>query len=116
MVAYHARLMDLFGGAHGIRDEGLLDSTLAQAESTFDGGLLHEDLRQRAAAYGFHLCRNHPLIDGNKRIAAVAMGTFLGIHGEANDFDEVGLFLTVTAVAEGQMDKAELAVWLRAHA
>lgn len=116
VVAYHGRLIDLFGGAHGIRDEGLLDFALAQPEATFDGEMLHKDTWEMAAAYGFHLCRNHPFIDGNKRIAAVAMGTFLAINGEANEFDEVELYLTVTAVAEGRMDKGELAAWLRTHA
>ncbi len=116
VVSYHARLIDLFGGTHGLRDEGLLDSSLAQPEATFDGEMLHKDPWEMAAAYGFHLCRNHPFIDGNKRIAAVAMGTFLAINGEANVFDEVELYLTVTAVAEGRMEKAELAAWLRTQA
>ena len=116
VVAYHARLIELFGGAHGIRDEGLLDSALAQPEATFDGEPLHQGVWEMAAAYGFHLCRNHPFIDGNKRIAAVAMGTFLAVNGEANVFDEVELYLAMTAVAEGRMDKPDLAAWLRTHA
>ena len=78
VVAYQARLIDLFGGLHGIRDEDLLDSALAQPEATFEGEYLHGDVWEMAAAYGFHLCSNHPFLDGNKRIAAVAMGTFLG--------------------------------------
>lgn len=116
VVAYHARLIDLFGGSHGIRDEGLLDSALAQPQATFDGEPLHKDAWEVASAYGFHLCRNHPFIDGNKRIAAVAMGTFLAVNGEPNVFGEVELYLAVTAVAEGRLDKADLAAWLRAHA
>ena len=98
VVAYHARLIDLFGGIHGLRDEGLLDSALAQPEATFDAVLLHRDVWEMAAAYGYHLCRNHPFLDGNKRISAVAMGTFLAVNGAASVFDEVELFIAVTAV------------------
>ncbi|GMV41944.1 MAG: hypothetical protein AMXMBFR64_36600 [Myxococcales bacterium] len=115
VVAYHARLIDLFGGAHGLRDEGLLDSAVAQPEPTFDGEPLHSDVWEIAAAYGWHICRNHPFIDGNKRVAAVAMGTLLAINGEESVFDEVALYLTVVAITEGRMDKAELAAGLRTH-
>jgi len=113
VVAYQARLIDLFGGLHGIRDEGLLDSALAQPEATFEGEYLHEDVWEMAAAYAFHLCSNHPFLDGKKRIAAVAMGTFLGVNGHPLVVDEVDLYLTIMAVADGTLDKAGLAVWLR---
>lgn len=76
ILTYHARLIDLFGGSHGLRDEGLLEAALAQPEATFDGELLHPTTWEAAAAQGFHLCRNHPFVDGNKRIAAVSMGTY----------------------------------------
>lgn len=113
VVAYQARLIDLFGGSHGIRDEGLLDSALAQPEVTFAGVRLHEDVWDVAAAYAFHLCRNHPFIDGNKRIAAVAMGTTLSVNGCPVRFDEVELYRTIIAIAEGRLSKAELKAWLR---
>jgi death-on-curing protein len=113
VLVYQSRLIDLFGGSHGLRDEGLLDSALAQPEATFEGAHLHEDVWEMAAAYAFHLCRNHPFVDGNKRIAAVAMGTFLSVNGYPVRFDEVDLYLTIMAVAEGRMDKSGLAGWLR---
>ena len=112
VVAYQARLIDLFGGLHGLRDEALLDSALAQPEATFGGEYLHADIREMAAGYAFHLCSNHPFLDGNKRIAAVAMGTFLGINGRPQVVDEVELYQTIMAVADGRMDKAGLAAWL----
>jgi death-on-curing protein len=113
VVTYHARLIDTFGGTHGQRDEALLDSALAQPEATYDGAPLHDDVWEMAAAYAFHLCRNHPFVDGNKRIAAVAMGTFLAINGHALRIDEVDLYRTVIALAEGRLDKESLARWLR---
>lgn len=113
VVAYHARLIDLFGGLHVIRDEGLLDSALAQPEATFEGEHLHGAVWEMAAAYGYHLCSNHPFLDGDKRIAAVAMGTFLEINGHPLVVGEVDLYRTIMAVADGRLDKAGLAVWLR---
>lgn len=116
IVAYHARLIDLFGGSHGLRDEALLESALAQPQATFDGAPLHADLWEAAAAYAFHLIRNHAFIDGNKRIAAVAMGTFLHVNGAPLRVDQVELYETMIALAEGRRTKAELAAWLRARA
>jgi death-on-curing protein len=81
VVTHQARLIDLFGGLHGVRGERLLDSALAQPEATFAGEYLHGDVWEMAAACADHLCSNHPFLDGNKRIAAAAMGTFLGVNG-----------------------------------
>lgn len=115
VLHYQRRLVDMFGGSHGLRSDALLESALAQPEATFDGCYLHEDLCAMAAAYAFHLCRNHPFVDGNKRIAAVVMGTFLAINGEELVVDEADLYLTMMAVAEGRLGKAELAEWLRSR-
>ena len=114
VVAYQARLIDVFGGLHGIRDQDLLDSALAQPEATFEGEWLHGDVWEMAAAYAFHLCSNHPFLDGNKRIAAVAMGTFLEVNGHRLVVDEVDLYRTMMAVADGRLNKAGIAMWLRA--
>jgi death-on-curing protein len=116
VVAYHARLIDLFGGSHGVRDEALLDSALAQPQATFDGEPLHRDVWEAAAAYGFHLSRNHAFVDRNKRIAAVAMGAFLEVNGAPLRVDEAELYAAMIALAEGRLTKAELSDWLRARA
>lgn len=116
VVAIHAELVDLHGGLHGLRDSGLLESALAQPMATFGGEYLHGDLWAMAAAYGYHLCRNHAFLDGNKRVAAVAMITFLRVNGEHVRYDEVELYLTVISLAEGNLDKAALAQWLQTRA
>ena len=59
--------VDVYGGEHGLRDFGLLESAIAMPQSMFDGKFLHEDIYAMAAAYLFHLVKNHPFIDGNKR-------------------------------------------------
>lgn len=68
----HAVQIDQFGGSHGIRDIGLLDSALHAPCSTYADVYLHEDISHMAAAYMFHLIKNHPFVDGNKRIGMVA--------------------------------------------
>lgn len=116
VLAIQARLIDLFGGLHGVRDPGLLDSALAQPQASFAGVALHGDVWAMAAAYGYHLCRNHPFIDGNKRVAAVAMVTFLRANGHQVRYDEVEFYLIVIDLAEGKLSKAQLAAWLRERA
>lgn len=113
IVFYHSRLIEVFGGTHGVRDEGLLESALAQPQATFGGEYLHQDRWEMAAAYAFHLAQNHPFLDGNKRIAAVAMGAFLELNGAPVRVDQVALYQVIIAVASGQMSKVELAEWLR---
>jgi death-on-curing protein len=115
VLVAHQRSIELFGGEAGLRDEGLLDSALAQPQATFDGRRLHVDVVEMAAAYAFHLCRNHAFLDGNKRIAALCMGTFLALNGHETRFDEVELVQVMVAVADGSLDKAGLTEWLRAR-
>ncbi len=116
VLAFHARQLELYGGLRGVRDEGLLQSALAQPCATFDAEYLHRDVWAMAAAYGFHLCCNHPFLDGNKRVATVAMLTFLRVNGQNVRYDEAELYLTVMALAAGKLDKPTLAQWLREHA
>jgi len=108
----HTQLIDTFGGKHGVRDQGLLESALAQPQLGFDGAL-HQGVIEAAAAYGFHLCHNHPFNDGNKRVAAVAMGAFLKLNGFTAAFEEVALYEAMMSVARGDWAKAELTTWLK---
>jgi fido (protein-threonine AMPylation protein) len=73
----HDRQVEKFGGTSGIRDQGLLESALAQPQATFAGELLHATIYEQAAAYLFHLAMNHPFLDGNKRTAFAVMDVFL---------------------------------------
>ncbi|BAZ14609.1 death-on-curing family protein [Calothrix sp. NIES-4071] len=76
VLIIHQRQIERFGGSDGVRDEGLLESALAQPQTTFGGELLHPTIVEQAAAYLFHLSMNHPFIDGNKRTAFAVMLTF----------------------------------------
>ena len=101
------------GGLAGVRDWNLLESAVAQAMATFDGIFLHDDVFLMAAAYLFHLVKNHAFIDANKRAGLVAALLFLEINGIViADPDQI-LYDTTIAVAEGKMGKDGLAAVFR---
>jgi death on curing protein len=69
VLKIHDELIKQFGGTFGLRDNGLLDSALHMPQAQFGGEFLHPTIYEMAAAYGFHICQNHPFLDVNKRIA-----------------------------------------------
>jgi death-on-curing protein len=115
-LAIHAHQIARYGGALGIRDQGLLESALAMPAATFGGEHLHPSLPEQAAAYLFHLVKNHPFVDGNKRVGLACSLVFLRLNGirvRASDDDLVDI---VMGVAEGRRSKADVAVFLRERA
>lgn len=68
-----------------------------------------------AAAYGFGLARNHPYRDGNKRIAFLAIATFLGVNGYELIASDADVVTTMMALAAGNLSEGELAAWIREH-
>ncbi len=112
--AVHFDLIRAHGGMRGIRDEHGLESALARAPQRF----AYEptaDLASLAAAYAHGLARDHPFNDGNKRIAFVAMGVFVGLNGHQVEAPETEVVTVMLALAAGKLDEEELAAWLRAH-
>ena len=103
-----------YGGAFGVRDLSLLSSAIAMPEASFGGELLHHDLFEQSAAYAFHICQNHPFIDGNKRVAFAATYTFLAINGAElkADPDETHAFIAGLFKAQ-TFDFVHLDAWLR---
>lgn len=81
IITIHGRLIEEFGGDEGLRDRGLLESAAAMPQAMFSGQYLHSTLAEMAAAYHFHLCSNHPFIDGNKRVAVASAELFLVLNG-----------------------------------
>jgi death-on-curing protein len=103
------------GGAPGLRDEGLLDSALARPRHLVAYGQPEPDLAALAAAYGIGLAQNHPFVDGNKRLAFLAVGLFLLLNGHRLVATQAEATLTMFAVAAGELDEPAFAAWLRAH-
>lgn len=112
ILVFQENQIQNYGGSQGIRDEGLLESALAQPRQSFGGEYVHETIFEMAAAYGYHLCKNHPFVDGNKRIALVAMYTFLYVNGWKIIADKKALYAVVISLASGKMEKKELAEFL----
>lgn len=115
ILLLHEQLIDRYGGTTGLRDENLLDSAIEQPKITFDGAFLHESLYEMAAAYGFHLCMNHPFLDGNKRIALVAIDVFLQRNGYEMIASEEETYEIMMKLSTGQLTKDALANWLKAN-
>ena len=101
------------GGAPGLRDEGLFESALARPLNIAAYG--EPDFAELAAAYGVGLAKNHPFVDGNKRVAFLAVGLFLSLNGRRLVATQAEATLTMLAVASGTLDEAAFAAWLREH-
>jgi death-on-curing protein len=113
LLAIHADQLRQHGGLPGIRDEGLLDSAIAQPSLKFGGGFLHAGLLDMAAAYLFHLAMNHPFVDGNKRTALAACLVFLELNGFRVREEETDLADMVLELIERRRTKAWVARQLR---
>ncbi len=114
-IAIHDYLIERFGGSLGIRDEGLLESALAQPQATFFGELLHPTIAEQAAAYLYHLAKNHAFVDGNKRVALGVSEAFLRLNGYNLNLSNQDLYELTLNVAVGELEKTELAEVLQAH-
>jgi len=112
ILAIHRRMIQEFGGDPGLRDRGLLESAAAMPSATFDGALLHADIPAMAAAYLFHLCRNHPFVDGNKRVALTATEVFLALNGFCLALDDDEVETVVVSLASGRTTKEGLTRWI----
>ena len=113
VLGIHASRIRRYGGSPGVRDLSLLRSSVAIPQATFGGEFLHASLFEMAAAYLFHLVRNHPFVDGNKRTALMCALAFLGMNGQRLNASEDSLFDLVYGAAAGKIGKAEIAVFLR---
>lgn len=111
--AMHAEQLHRHGGAQGLRDENALESALARAENKAAYG--EPTIHELAAAYVFGIARNHAFVDGNKRSAIVAAGTFLLINGYRLTADDGTLYEFTMGVAAGEIDEAGAAAFFRDH-
>jgi death-on-curing protein len=113
VLAIHADQIRRYGGASGIRDLSLLSSAMAMPETTFDGEPLHGNDFEMAAAYLFHIARNHPFVDGNKRTALMSALVFLGLNDHRLETESDPLYELVEGAAAGSVDKSRVAVFFR---
>jgi death-on-curing protein len=114
LLLLHEESLAEFGGARGMRDEGLLDSALARPKKTFAYNN-KKQIAELAASYGFGIARKVALVVGNKRAAFMSIGLFLSINGQrlvADQADAIGIML---GVAGGDVTEKALAAWIAAN-
>ncbi|MCC6969391.1 MAG: type II toxin-antitoxin system death-on-curing family toxin [Phycisphaerales bacterium] len=114
-LAMHDLAIAQFGGAAGLSDAVLLEAALAQASAGVAGAYLHEFPFGMASAYAFHIAKNHPFVDGNKRVALVCAGAFLRMNGWNLSSEGTAAADAVLSVVDGTMSKEALSVWFRTN-
>ncbi len=112
----HADQIERYGGSPGIRDITLLQSAIAMPAAGFGEQYLHADLFEMAAAYLFHIVKDHPFVDGNKRVGIASALVFLELNGVGMKATNDALVEMVLAVVDHKMAKAGIAEFFRAHA
>lgn len=111
----HRRVIEQTGGPAGIRDTGLLESALAQPQMTLGGEELYPTIVEKASALGFSLIKNHPFVDGNKRVGHAAMEVFLVLNGYEIDAQLHEQERVILRLASGEVGREEFTDWLRGH-
>jgi death-on-curing protein len=109
---FHRESLARFGGADGLRDEGLLLSALARPEN-IHAYEPEADIFQLAAAYCAGIVKNHPFIDGNKRTGVLAAVTFLALNDVNVEFEETSIVTMIIGLAANEVSEDELAQWWR---
>ncbi|MFZ3091631.1 MAG: type II toxin-antitoxin system death-on-curing family toxin [Nitrospirota bacterium] len=109
VIEIHNDQIQRYGGHKGIRDMSLLSSAAAMPYATFSGRFLHADIYEMAAAYAFHICQNHPFIDGNKRAALASALVFLEMNGVSISDPEGKLYKAMIGLSVGKLNKTGLA-------
>ena len=115
VIEIHDYQIEHFGGSDGLRSVEMLKSAIGMPSSTFSGEYLHPTIPEMAAAYLFHLVENHPFLDGNKRVGAMAALVFLDLNGFKFDATAEQFTDLVMRVASGEMLKPEVVLFFQQH-
>jgi death-on-curing protein len=113
VLLFHREIIAAFGGADGVRDQGLLESALSRPRDVF--AYESQDLLVLAGASAHALASSRPFVDGNKRVAFVAARVFLGINEVAFDPPEAEAVVMVEGLAAGKVSQADFTAWIRKH-
>ena len=115
VLTLHAQLIETTGGSPGMRDESMLDSALSNPFQSFNGADLYPTLCAKAARLCFGLVKNHPMVDGNKRLGAHVMLVFLALNGCELSYSQRELSDTILRLAAGELGADELLKWILEH-
>ena len=115
IIGIHEQIVTATGGTQGLRDEGLLDAALAAPCETFGGSELFPSLEEKAARLGYGLASNHPFLDGNKRIAAIATLELLALNSVKLSYSQKELSDIFLAIAGEEAGQETLFEWIIQH-
>ncbi len=115
VLLIHDQLIAETGGSPGLRDEGMLDSALNAPFQTFGGEDVYPSLQQKSARLCFGLVKNHPFVDGNKRIGAHTMLVFLALNGVDLQHSQAELSDVILQLAAGEIEADGLLRWILSH-
>lgn len=115
VLLLHQLAIDEFGGSHGLRDLGLLESAVMRSQASFDGGDLYKTIFDKAAALLHSLLMNHQFVDGNKRTAMFSVMTFLELNGYTFIAEQKEVVDYALIIESSQPKIEEIAVWLKKH-
>ena len=115
VIMLHKALIEQFGGERGVRDENLLDLSLNSPFQTFGGKDLYKGIINKIVHLGFSLIKNHPFIDGNKRIGTHVMLVLLEINGYSLKYCQKELIEIIMSVSASEKTEKDLLEWTRNH-
>lgn len=115
ILRLHRDIIDVSGGSPEIRDKCLLDSALNAPFQTFEGTDLYPTILEKAARLGYGLIKNHPFVDGNKRIGTHIMFVFLAVNHIELEYTDCELTDLILGIASGTKNENQLFIWLQQH-
>ncbi len=115
IIRIHTRLIDRTGGSHGLRDEGLLESAIYSAESSFEDYELYSTAEEKAARLCYSLTNDHAFVDGNKRIGVMVMLLTLRLNGVSLSYTQQELIELGLSVAKNESQYDDILSWINQH-
>jgi len=115
IIEVHAKLITATGGSPGLRDSGLLESAVLGCTQTFRGEDLYPPVIEKASRMAYSICKNHPFVDGNKRVAVTALLVILRMNDVALSFTQEDLIFLGLGVADGSLGYDEIIAWVNKH-
>ena len=115
VISLHERLIEVTGGSNGIREEGMLDSAFANPFQSFGEEELYPSVQAKAAQLCFGIVKNHPMVDGNKRLGAHVMLVFLALNGYELSYSQEELSDIILSLASGKISSEDILRWIINH-
>ena len=115
VLMLHDQLIESTGGSKGIRDEGMLESALMNPYQSFGGIELYPSIQAKAAQLCFGIVKDHPMIDGNKRLGTHVMLVFLALNGYELSYSQKELSDTILLLAAGKLQSEDILQWIIEH-